>query len=102
MPSAHLVLRAQKSRAYFESLCKHFGRKVKVMREGDNSAIVAFAMGQCKMSVDEGAMYFEVSADDATALETVKHIVDSHAVRFGELKEAPIEWRSEAAALVNS
>jgi len=94
MPSAYLVLQAQKSQAYFDSLCKHFARKVEVVQEND-SAIVMFPMGQCKMSVNDGVMYFAADADNEEALNTVKYIVDSHAVRFGELKQATVEWRAE-------
>jgi len=91
MPSAHLVLQAQKSQAYFESLCKHFARKVEVKQENDK-ATVAFPMGLCTMLVEDTAMHFEASADDNEALDAVKHIIASHAVRFGELKNASIEW----------
>ena len=101
MPSAYLVLQAQKSQAYIDSLCKHFARKVEVVRE-DDSATVMFPMGQCKMSVSDRAMYFEAHADNEEALNTVKYIVDSHAVRFGELKEATVEWRAEPMDLATS
>lgn len=101
MPSAYLVLQAQKSQAYIDSLCKHFARKVNVVRE-DNSATVMFPMGQCKMSVNDGAMYFEANADNEEALNTVKYIVDSHAVRFREVKESSVEWRAEPLILGSS
>ncbi|MBV2120574.1 MAG: DUF2218 domain-containing protein [Candidatus Thiodiazotropha sp. (ex Ctena orbiculata)] len=91
MPKASLTLRADKSHAYFDSLCKHFARKVDVARDGD-SASVAFPMGECTMQVDNKLMCFVVHAQDQQALETLKTIVASHAVRYGELKDAPIDW----------
>lgn len=100
MPSAHLVLQAQKSQAYFESLCKHFARKVEVKREEDK-ATVAFPMGVCTMLVEGNAMHFAANADDLEALEAVKHIIANHAVRFGELKESTIVWHSQPADIVD-
>jgi len=94
MPSAYLALQAQKSHAYFESLCKHFSRKAEVIREGD-SATVMFPMGWCKMSANDGVMYFNANADDVSALDTVKYIIASHAIRFNELKNTVVEWRTE-------
>jgi len=91
MPSAKLTLRANKSQAYFDSLCKHFARKVNVERTG-NSATVAFPMGECHMSVDNDQMLFDASAADQEALEAVKMIIATHAVRFVELKDSLVNW----------
>lgn len=94
MPSAYLVLQAEKSPAYFDSLCKHFARKVEVIHDGDK-ARVNFAMGYCEMSADTESMSFAAHAEEDEALKTVKYIIESHAVRFGELKDAKVEWRQD-------
>ncbi len=91
MPSASLSLKAKKSQAYFNSLCKHFARKVEVVRD-ENSATVAFPMGSCRMSVCEMNLNFDVNADNEASLNAVKKIVSDHVVRFGELKNAKVCW----------
>lgn len=91
MPSASLIVRAIKAGAYFDSLCKHFARKVTVERD-THKAKVNFPMGLCHMSLDGEAMCFECSAEDARALEAVKIIIADHVVRYGELKDANLQW----------
>ena len=91
MPFAKLTLRANKSRAYFDSLCKHFSRKVDVDRV-DNEATVTFPKGKCHMSFSSDQMHFNVSARDQETLETVKTIIAAHVVRYGELKDTPVSW----------
>ena len=94
MPSATLTVRAHKAGGYFDSLCKHFGRKVAVERDLNN-AKVNFPMGLCHMSLDDDVMRFDCSADDAEALEAVKAIIAGHVVRYGELKNATLQWTEE-------
>lgn len=91
MPSARLTLQATKAAGYFDSLCRHFARKVTVEREG-NQALVQFPMGECEMAIDGQRMSFRCVAMDDQALDTVKMIIASHAVRFGELREAEVLW----------
>ena len=94
MPSSQLRLRATKAPGYFDSLCKHFARKVSVTQEAGH-AHVLFPMGQCNMSVDGQLMRFSCSADDESALDAVKTIISTHVVRFGELKDAQVDWVDE-------
>lgn len=94
MPVASLSLRAKKSQAYFNSLCKHFTRKVEVIRD-ENTATVAFPTGSCKISVCDMDLSFHAQADDENALNVVKHIVSIHVVRFGEFKNVEICWKPE-------
>lgn len=91
MLSANLSLRANKSQAYFDSLCKHFARKVEVTREG-NQASVAFPLGSCRMSVENGALQFVVNARDTSSLDIVKMIISTHVVRFSEINAADVNW----------
>ena len=91
MPTSKLTLRAEKSRAYFESLCKHFARKVQVDRN-NNRATVFFSAGECEMLLEDKHMSFHASANDPEALNIVKAVISSHAVRFGELRNTPMEW----------
>lgn len=91
MLSAKLILEADKSQAYFDSLCKHFSRKVEVVREA-NRATVAFPMATCYMQVDQRQMQFTLQADCDDSLARAKYIIESHALRFGELKGAQAIW----------
>ncbi len=91
MLSANLNLRAHKSQAYFDSLCKHFARKVAVVRDG-NRASVSFPAGDCSMSVNEGELMFVVTAQDRSALDDVRMIISMHVVRFSEIDEADMNW----------
>lgn len=92
MLSANLSLRANKSQAYFDSLCKHFARKVEVVRDG-NQASVVFPSGNCSMSVNGGVLMFIVTAEDRAALDDVRMIISMHVVRFSEIDEADMSWR---------
>ncbi len=95
MLSAKLQLKAVKSHAYFDSLCKHFGRKVEVAREED-AATVAFPMGDCYMSVVGETMLFTVKAETEEGLEKAKNVIESHALRYGELKNSEAIWETDA------
>ncbi|MCB1960579.1 MAG: DUF2218 domain-containing protein [Rhodocyclaceae bacterium] len=92
MPSTTLSLQATKSHAYFESLSKHFARKVAVQRDG-NRACITFPMGECTMSVHAQNLRFDASAADSAALEAVQTIITSHVLRFSELKDAETHWQ---------
>lgn len=91
MLSAHLCLSCTKSRAYYDSLCKHFARKVEVTYI-DDQARVHFPMGTCVMQVQGELMSFAAEAHDDAALEMVKQVIASHVVRYGELKDAKVVW----------
>lgn len=93
MPTAHLSLQADKRHVYFHSLCKHFARKVEVVRDGD-VATVAFPMGSCEMSVRGEQLAFRVHADDESSLECVKSIIASHVTRFKAFRQVAISWRA--------
>lgn len=95
MLSATLELQAVKSQAYFQSLCKHFARKVEV-EQLEQEATVHFPMGNCLMSVDGECMRFVVHAEETEGLEKAKMIIESHALRYGELKDSQAIW-SEVA-----
>lgn len=92
MPTAKLSLRAKKSQAYFDSLCKHFARKVEVVRDG-NVATVAFPMGTCEMRVCEEEMLFRAETGDEASLEGVKRIIDTHVARFSEFRKVVPAWQ---------
>lgn len=94
MPSAKLTLRAVKADRYLDSLCRHFARKVSVERTAEH-ATVAFAMGECRMSVDGEQMHFVCHAADTRALDAVKTIVTDHVIRFGELRDVTVHWTED-------
>ena len=91
MPASRSSLRADKSRAYFDSLCKHFARKVEVQREGDR-ACIAFPMGECTLWTRDDVLGFEACAADAEALEAVKSIIALHVLRFSAFKDTEVIW----------
>ena len=91
MHSSRLMLTATKAAGYYDALCRHFARKVKVDRDGDR-ATVLFPMGTCDMSFEGQHLQFLCSAEDDHALEAVKTVIERHVVRFGELKQANVEW----------
>ena len=91
MPDSEATLRTTKAAGYFNSLCRHFARKVAVERDL-TKARIHFPMGECLMSIDEEQMHFQCRADDAAALEAVKSIVADHALRYGELRGARMQW----------
>jgi hypothetical protein len=91
MQKTQMRLSAVKSRGYYDSLCRHFARKVPVDRAG-NRATVLFPMGTCDMVLDGDEMHFLCSAKDDKALDAVKTVIEQHVVRFGELKQVRVEW----------
>ncbi|EGV29796.1 Uncharacterized conserved protein UCP028291 [Thiorhodococcus drewsii AZ1] len=91
MPSSSTSLQAAKAAGYFDSLCRHFARKVAVERDGDH-ARVRFPMGDCLMSLEGQQMHVQCIADDGQALETLKSIVAAHALRFAEWRNARLTW----------
>jgi hypothetical protein len=91
MPTSSTTLHATKAAGYFDSLCRHFARKVAVERDGDQ-ALMHFPMGQCVMTLGSGRMHFECRAADSVALEAVQSIIASHALRFIELRDSDVAW----------
>lgn len=101
MLSANLSLRADKSQAYFDSLCKHFARKVEVERVG-NQASVAFLQGSCSMSVEDDLLMLVVHAGDSASLETVKTIITTHVVRFSAFDDGDMNWCAADSVVVGA
>ncbi|NBC48982.1 MAG: DUF2218 domain-containing protein [Gammaproteobacteria bacterium] len=91
MPSSFATLRATKAAGYFDSLCRHFARKVAVEREG-NRARVQFPMGGCLMSLDGQQLQFRCDAEDELALNAMQTVISQHALRFGEWRNADVCW----------
>ena len=82
---------AEKSERYFSSLAKHFARKVDVTSD-DNTAHIKFEMGSCFMSVSGSTISFECVTENAESLDTVKYVIGSHIIKFGELKDTDVIW----------
>ncbi|MGQ7845790.1 DUF2218 domain-containing protein [Granulosicoccus sp. 3-233] len=83
---------AEKAKRYHASLARHFARKVPVDVTED-SAHVQFGMGSCHMSVTGNCMQFECTADSEEALTTVKFIIGSHIIKYGELQTVEVRWQ---------
>ena len=82
---------AEKADRYFDTLCKHFARKVEVEKT-DNTGKVHFPMGICNMQVEGPVMTFNCEAESEPALNAVKEVIESHVLRLGELRGATMEW----------
>lgn len=90
--TASTCVHADKAERYFNTLCKHFARKVRVQRDGDQ-ARVHFPMGICDMAVQGTALRFQCAAADEAALLAVQGIIASHVTLFGEMKGAHLDWQ---------
>ena len=95
MTKIYSSVEAQKATRYFDSLCKHFARKVEVERS-DNRGRVKFPMGDCLISLNDPVISFCCEADSSAALSAMQHIIDSHVTRFGELKDIEMTWTSQS------
>ena len=90
------VVNAEKAERYHASLARHFARKVPVEQSSD-SAHVQFDMGTCQMSVAGRGMQFDCVAAGEDALATIKYIVGSHIIKYGELKDVEVQWQDGAS-----
>ncbi|MEM7206781.1 MAG: DUF2218 domain-containing protein [Pseudomonadota bacterium] len=84
-------IKAQKSDRYVNSLAKHFARKVEVKTDGDWS-LIYFPMGTCRMRENNGSMEFSCKAETEAALKKIRGIIESHVLRFGEMRGKTMEW----------
>lgn len=84
-------VQAEKADRYFESLSKHFARKVKVDKS-ETCARVHFPAGICLIELERNNIIFNGEAKTDNDLEIIKQIIDSHVNRFGELKDQSIDW----------
>lgn len=91
MFESHCTTKAIKAEKYFETLCKHFSKKVLVEKD-ITTARVHFQAGICDMKVDSQRMIFNCSAKSSEALATVEDIITSHVTKFSEFRDSTLHW----------
>lgn len=78
---------------YLQQLCKHFAHKITVEYDG-TCGRADFPWGTCHMEAGEAALRLRCEADDAEALERIKHVVDDHLKRFAWREAPAIAWEA--------
>lgn len=76
---------------YMKALCNHFERKVPAQYDGTHG-VAHFSFGTCEMDAQPDALLLHIAAEDETAFERVKHVVEDHLVRFGSKENLQIAW----------
>jgi len=93
MPKATSAFESERASRYLQAMCKHFAHKVPVSYD-QATGRADMPFGLLNMRVADGTLYFEVEAADDTALARMKHVIESHLVRFAfREKLESLDWR---------
>jgi len=76
---------------YLGQLCKHFAHKLPVTLE-EKQGSITFAMGTCRLRVDEGLLVLRAEAEVAEDLERLQDVVARHLLRFAFRTPPEIKW----------
>lgn len=80
---------------YLQQLCKHFGHKVETTYNAHEGRI-AFPAGACTLLADAASLRLHVSSADNEALARLKHVLESHLLRFAFREELHVNWLDDA------
>ncbi|MBX2831746.1 MAG: DUF2218 domain-containing protein [Rhodospirillales bacterium] len=78
---------------YLQQLCKHFAHKVDVDLT-DTKGEVAFPMGPCTITAEDGALVFAGQSHKPEGIEAMKGVIISHLDRFA-WRQVPIDYQWE-------
>ncbi|MDF1790427.1 MAG: DUF2218 domain-containing protein [Thalassobaculaceae bacterium] len=92
MMTATAIVRSEKAGRYLVQLCKHFAHKIPA-EWTDTTGFAPFAMGNCRMTAEDGVLILVCEAETEEALGTVKYIIEDHVVRFGWKEKISVNWR---------
>lgn len=95
MPTSKLSVRSPKAERYYDSLCRHFARKVEVDRDGA-AATVHFPMGPCDMASEGDTLSFRCSAPADDALVAMQEIIERHLSPRPDFRDIEFDWQTPA------
>ncbi len=93
MSKASAVVRTESAKRYLGQFCKHFAHKLPVeLAEGNDSGLVSFEIGTCRLSADAEALVLKLEATAPENLARLQDVTERHLVRFAFREALPIEW----------
>ena len=88
---ASATFKTDNAERYLGTLCKHFGHKVPVTRNG-GSGRIELPFGDCTLTAEAAGLELSISAADHPSLDKMIEVISSHLERFA-FREAPdLNW----------
>jgi len=96
MPKAISRFETERASRYLQTMCKHFAHKVEVRFDAEHG-VAAMPYGRLEMRARDGILQFEIEAADDNLLERMKHVVETHIVRFAfREKLEKLDWHRQS------
>lgn len=94
MPKAMSSFETERAARYLQAMCRHFAHKVQVSYDAERGT-AAMPFGTLNMCARDGALHFEIEADDDFLLARMKHVIFDHIARFAfREKLQNLDWRA--------
>ena len=81
----------EKASQYLQTLCKHFGHKLKAEFTPDKG-LIEFPFGNCELAADATTLNMTASAETSENLERLHTVMANHLARFAFREELNLIW----------
>ena len=85
------TFKTAKASRYLQTMCKHFGHKLKIEFTPENG-LIDFPFGHCKLMACDTELNFLASAETEESLEKLQDVLGSHLERFAFREELSLNW----------
>lgn len=93
MTQSKATVATASGRRYLGQLCKHFAHKIPTELDLDaGRGRIDFPFGACRLESDAAGLRLEAEAEDASALERVQQVIESHLLRFAFREDLSMTW----------
>lgn len=81
----------EKASQYLQTLCKHFGHKLKTEFTADQG-LIEFPFGFCKLIADTTTLNMTGNANTSEDLDRLQTVMTNHLARFAFREEPNLTW----------
>jgi len=82
----------EKASQYLQTLCKHFGHKLKTEFTAEQG-LIEFPFGNCKLVADTTTLKLTGNANSSEDLERLQTVMTNHLTRFAFREEPKLSWQ---------